>query len=59
LRAYVLEGLSAKEAAERFGFTEATVYALAHGLRAGQLEWFAPLPPGPKGRRVTPKCSIS
>jgi transposase len=54
LRAYVLEGLSAKEAAERFGFTEATVYALAYGLRAGQLELFAPLPPGPKGRRVTP-----
>jgi transposase len=54
LRAYVLEGLSAKEAAERFGFTEATVYALAHGLRAGQLELFTPLPPGPKGRRVTP-----
>jgi transposase len=54
LRAYVLEGLSAKEAAERFGFTEATVYALAHSLRARQLELFAPLPPGPKGRRVTP-----
>jgi hypothetical protein len=30
----VLEELSAKEAAERSGFTEATFYGLAHGLRA-------------------------
>lgn len=54
LRAYVLEGVSAKEAAERFGFTEATLYVLAHGLRAGHLELFPPVPTGPKGRRVTP-----
>jgi len=40
LRAYVLEGLSAKAAAERFGFTEATLYTLAHRLRCGQLELF-------------------
>ena len=54
LRAYVVEGLSAKEAAERFGFTEATLYGLAHGLRAGQLELFPRPLTGPKGRRVTP-----
>lgn len=54
LRAYVLEGVSAKEAAERFGFTEATLYVLAHHLRAGQLELFPPKPTGPKGRRVNP-----
>ena len=54
LRAYVLEGLSAKAAAERFGFTEATLYALAHRLRGGQLELFPAAPTGPKGRRITP-----
>lgn len=54
LRAYVLEGLSAKAAAERFGFTEATLYALAHRLRRGQLELFPAAPTGPKGRRLTP-----
>jgi len=54
LRAYVLEGVSAKEAAERFGFSEATLYVLAHHLRVGQLELFPPKPTGPKGRRVSP-----
>lgn len=50
----MLEGLSAKAAAERFGFTEATLYALAHRLRCGQLELFPAAPTGPKGRRITP-----
>ena len=54
LRAYVLEGVSAKEAAERFGFTEATLYVLAPHWRLGQLELFPPKPTGPKGRRVSP-----
>jgi transposase len=54
LRAYVLEGVSAKEAAQRFGFTEATLYVLAHHLHVGQLELFPPRPTGPKGRRVRP-----
>lgn len=54
LRAYVLEGVPAKEAAERFGFTEATLYVLAHHLRAGHLELFPPKSTGPKGRRLSP-----
>jgi len=54
LRAYGLEGLAAKAAAERFGFTEATLYAWAHRLRCGQLELFPAAPTGPKGRRLTP-----
>ena len=53
LRAYAFEGLPAKAVAERFGFSEATVYALAHGLRAGRLELFPAKPSGPKGRRVS------
>lgn len=54
LRAYALEDLAAKEAAERFGFTENSVYALAHDLRVGKLDLFPKQPAGPKGRRITP-----
>lgn len=54
LRAYVVEGLPAREAAQRFGFTEKSLYALAHDLRTGDLEFFPSLSPGPKERRTTP-----
>jgi transposase len=54
LRAYVMEGLSARQAAERYGFTESSLYALAHDLRAGTLELFSRRLTGPKDRRVTP-----
>ena len=54
LRAYVLEEVAAKVAAERFGFTEKSLYALAHELRAGNLEFFPKRTTGPKDRRVTP-----
>jgi transposase len=54
LRAYALEGLSAAKAAQRFGFTEKTLYALAHDLRAGKLHFFPPPSTGPKDRRDTP-----
>lgn len=54
LRAYVLEGTQAKEAAKRFGFTEKSLYALAHDLRAGKLDLFPKSATGPKGRRLTP-----
>ena len=54
LRAYVMEGLSAREAAERYGFTESSLYALVHDLRAGTLELFSRRLTGPKDRRVTP-----
>lgn len=53
LRAYVLEERPAAEVAQQFGFTESSLYALAHDLRTGQLEWFPPRPTGPKDRRVT------
>ncbi len=32
LRAYVLEGMTARQAGLRFGFTETSIYALAHDL---------------------------
>ncbi|MEW6238980.1 MAG: transposase [Candidatus Omnitrophota bacterium] len=54
MRAYALEGLSAAEAAQRFGFKEKSLYALAHDLRAGKLNFFPPPSPCPKDRHVTP-----
>ena len=54
LRAYAMEGLSAKQAASRFGFTEKTLFALAHDLRTGKLDLFPKKSKGPRDRRVTP-----
>ena len=54
LRAYVMEGLSARQAAERYGFTENSLYALAHDLRMGKLRLFPKRLTGPKDRRLTP-----
>ena len=54
LRAYVVEGVSAQEAAERFGFTQKSLYDLAHSLRTGELDFFPRRTRGPKDRRVTP-----
>lgn len=54
LRAYVLEGTPARDVAKQFGFTEKSLYSLAHDLRVGKLELFPELPTGPKGRRITP-----
>ncbi len=54
LRAYILDETPAADVAQRFGFTENSLYALAHDLRAGTLEFFPQRSPGPKDRRVTP-----
>jgi len=54
LRAYVIEEVPANEVAERFGFTEKSIYALAHSLRTGRLDLFPKPTKGPKDRRVTP-----
>lgn len=48
LRAYLLEARSAKQVAERFGYSTLTLYALARELRAGRLRFFEPAKPGPK-----------
>ena len=54
LRAYVIEETPARQAAQRFGFTEKSLYALAHDLRAGKLDLFPKPTTGPKDRRATP-----
>jgi len=54
LRAYVIEEAPALEAARRFGFTDASLYALAHDLRTGKLDLFPKPATGPRDRRATP-----
>ena len=54
LRMYIIDGVSAREAAQQFGFTENSLYALAHDLRTAKLDFFPAQTTGPKDRRVTP-----
>lgn len=51
LRAYFVDGVSAAEVGDRFGYTVATVHQLAHQLRAGKAALFRSSRPGPKGPR--------
>src|SRR5919106_4944283 len=48
LRAYLFEGLSATEAAEKFGYTPATLYSLCRDLRRGRLRSSFPKSPVPR-----------
>ena len=48
LRAYLLEGATAAEAASRFGYTAATVQSMARDFRAGRRDFFTDTKPGPK-----------
>jgi len=48
LRAYFVEGLSAAQAGSRFGYTEATVAAMARDFRAGDRDFFLERRPGPR-----------
>jgi len=48
LRAYLLDGMSAAEVAERSGYSPATLYTLSRELRAGRLQLFSAGKPGPK-----------
>ncbi|MGQ0520648.1 MAG: hypothetical protein ACT4PX_05800, partial [Actinomycetota bacterium] len=48
LRAYFVEGLSAAEAGERFGYTAATVAAMARDFRGGDRHFFVERRPGPR-----------
>ena len=54
LRAYVFEGLTAKQVAEQFEFTTKSLYALVHDFRNGKLDFFPKTTTGPKDRRITP-----
>lgn len=51
LRAYLVDGLPAAEAGERFGYSPATVRQMAADLRAGRADFFVSSKPGPKGPR--------
>jgi transposase len=48
LRAYLHDGCSAAQVAERFGYTLATVRTLVRDFRAGRTEFFIDPRPGPK-----------
>jgi len=48
LRAYFVEGLSAAQAGARFGYTEATVAAMARDFRSGDRDFFVERRPGPR-----------
>ena len=48
LRAYLLEGLTASEVADRFGHTAASVQSMARDFRAGRRDFFTDTKPGPK-----------
>src|SRR6266550_4006157 len=48
LRAYLAEGLSAAEAAARFGYTPASLLSAVRDFRAGAREFFVSGRPGPK-----------
>jgi transposase len=50
LRAYYVEGASAAEVAERFGYTRATVETLVRDHRARRVELFASSRPGPRSQ---------
>jgi transposase len=48
LRAYLHDGLSAAQVAERFGYSPQTVRTLVRDFRAGRTEFFIDPKPGPK-----------
>jgi len=51
LRAYFVDGLSAVEVADRFGYSTASVHQMATLLRGGRMQFFTDTKPGPKGPR--------
>jgi transposase len=48
LRAYLLEGATARQVAERFGYTPDTVATMVRDFRAGRRDFFVEARPGPK-----------
>jgi transposase len=51
LRAYFVEELPAVEAADRFGYSTASIHQMATLLRSGRMQLFTAAKPGPKGPR--------
>jgi transposase len=56
LRAYFVEGQSAKAVAEHFGYTRSTIETLVRDWRAGRLRLFASSRPGPRRRPKTERA---
>ena len=54
LRAYFTEGMPAAEAADRFGYSTASIHQMATLLRKGRLNLFAEPGPAPKARARPP-----
>jgi transposase len=48
LRAYLVDGLPATDAAKRFGYSELSLHSWCRELRKGRLEFFPATKPGPK-----------
>lgn len=48
LRTYIVEELSAAEAADRYGYSVLSIHSLYKAFKAGQLEFFEEVKPGPK-----------
>jgi transposase len=54
VRAIVVDKVSAKEVAKKFGYKINTIYSIVRDAKSGKLELFPEVKKGPKGRR-TPK----
>ena len=52
VRAFIVDKLSAEEAAEKFGYQVSTIYAIVRDARAGKLLLFPLVEKGPKQRRT-------
>ena len=52
LRAYYLESLTQRNAAERFGFSYSTFRALVSDFQNGKIDFFLQTKPGPKSRQI-------
>lgn len=51
LRAYLVDGASAQDVCDWFGYSVPTIYQMAAELRAGRASFFLSSKPGPKGPR--------
>jgi transposase len=54
VRAFALEQISVEEIARRFSYKVATVYSLIRDAKAGRLDLFPHVQPGPKSRKTDP-----
>jgi hypothetical protein len=53
VRAFIKDGITAEEAARKFGYATATIYALTRDARAGKIHLFPEIKLGPKGRQTS------